>query len=100
MVSDEFGRPCKRQLWPNSAAFAQRYQRDRRHCSLDDIDVEPRTRARMYAAGAALPRVFLRRAMNLHVVNETIRKLHETIIGGVLGRVHSIPPGKPICITH
>ncbi len=38
--------------------------------------------------------------MNLHVVNETICKLDETIIGGVLGRVHSIPPGKPICITH
>src|SRR5206468_2056093 len=26
-VSDEFGRPCKRQLWPNTGAFAQRYQR-------------------------------------------------------------------------
>ena len=46
---------------------------------------EPRTRARKYAAGAALPRVFLRRAMKLPMVEETICKIDGTTIGGVLG---------------
>ncbi len=45
---------------------------------------EPRTRARMYAAGAALPRVFLRRRVKLSVVDETIYQIDGTISGAVL----------------
>ena len=39
LTSDEFGQPCKRQLWPHCGVFAECYERDRRHCSLDDIGV-------------------------------------------------------------